>query len=534
MDLIGHRASGIGHRASGIGHRASGIGHRASGIGHRHFVNRFISPLILRQNVLFLLLSFCFKHFHCKSHFVVKITTLTAHSKLKLTQIMGLILLSQWILVGSANAILTATSSQIITGNAPQVVALSSADKHGFTVNGVFYSEASGTIKSSEVKEFDGNLTLNDFKVAIYTSKNLDKVENYSDIDGDSADPQEPFKVESTNYWWYDNNGVRIIGNDKKKMIGCGSGFSMPLKLILETKVKAYSQYGIPNESKQITLAKTYQIAPKSELCYAKPNSTIVHPEHQWIGVDLKTEAYYFNRPEYANRHPLVGGGYTQDYVPNYGFKVKPVVSSKTFPATGFPGAKFQLVMTGAQTDYRYQLINNPGRGVSIDQNGVVKLNSKPLGNVTVRATLKRDPSIVHDYTFNATAIWGIPQNFRGTFNVVQQRCGGLQNMMSREQLTNSPRYEGQAAELDRDKLTVSNSYTRAIGDSILGEWGWTTKSSYPDSEWQELNPDYFMSRYWTINAREPGVYSVVHSHDGFIGFFLAEDSRLGYAICKG
>ncbi|WP_143426331.1 hypothetical protein, partial [Gilliamella sp. Occ4-3] len=116
---------------------------------------------------------------------------------------MGLILLSQWIHVGSANAILTATSSQVITGNAPQVVALSSADKHGFTVNGVFYSEASGTIKSSEVKEFDGNLTLNDFKVAIYTSTNLDKVENYSDIDGDSADPQEPFKVESTNYWWY-------------------------------------------------------------------------------------------------------------------------------------------------------------------------------------------------------------------------------------------------------------------------------------------------------------------------------------------
>ncbi|WP_085165020.1 hypothetical protein [Gilliamella bombi] len=115
------------------------------------------------------------------------------------------------------------------------MVALSSADKHGFTVNGVFYSEASGTIKSSEVKEFDGNLTLNDFKVAIYTSTNLDKVENYNNID--NADPQEPFKVESTNYWWYDNNGVRIIGNDKKKMIGCGSGFSMPLKLTIKTNV---------------------------------------------------------------------------------------------------------------------------------------------------------------------------------------------------------------------------------------------------------------------------------------------------------
>ncbi|MCO6551222.1 MULTISPECIES: hypothetical protein [unclassified Gilliamella] len=60
-------------------------------------------------------------------------------------------------------AILTATSSRVITGNAPQMVALSSADKHGFTVNDVFYNEVSGTIKSSELKGFDGNLTLNEF-----------------------------------------------------------------------------------------------------------------------------------------------------------------------------------------------------------------------------------------------------------------------------------------------------------------------------------------------------------------------------------
>ncbi|MCO6554268.1 MAG: hypothetical protein J6572_04605 [Gilliamella sp.] len=447
---------------------------------------------------------------------------------------MGLILLSQWIHVGSANAILTATSSQIITGNAPQVVALSSANKHGFTVNGVFYSEASGTIKSSEVKEFDGNLTLNDFKVAIYTSTNLDKVENYSDIDGDSADPQEPFKVESTNYWWYDNNGVRIIGNDKKKIIGCGSGFSMPLKLIIKTNVSAHSAYGIPDVGKQITLAKTYQIAPKSQICYAKPNSTIVHPEYQWIGVDLKTDEYYFNRPEYANRHPLVGGGYTKDYVPNYGFKAQPIVSSNTFPTTGFPGAKFQLVMTGAQDDYHYQVINNPGGGVAIDQNGVVKLNSKPSGTVTVRVTLKRDNSVIHDYRFNPTSIWGVPKNFRGSFNAVQQHCGGLKNMMSRAQLTNSPRYEGQGAEL----TGLSNSYTRVIGGSILGEWGWTTKSSYPDSEWQEYYaPPDFTSRYWTSDSSViEGVQLqyVVHNHDGFTSTFTTEAPWLGYAICKG
>ncbi|WP_143426332.1 hypothetical protein [Gilliamella sp. Occ4-3] len=119
-------------------------------------------------------------------------------------------------IVSSANAILKATSSLVIARNALQVVALSSADKHGCTVNGVFYSEVSGTIKSSEVNGFDGNLTLNDFKVVTYISNNLNRVENYNNID--NADPQHPFKVESTYYWWYDNSGRRIIDDDKKKL----------------------------------------------------------------------------------------------------------------------------------------------------------------------------------------------------------------------------------------------------------------------------------------------------------------------------
>ncbi|WP_141675040.1 hypothetical protein [Gilliamella sp. Bif1-4] len=76
-----------------------------------------------------------------------------------------------------------------------------------------------------------------------------------------------------TNYWWYDNNGKRIADDDMKKAIGCGSGLSIPLKLIVQTEVKAYSTYGIPNESKQVTLAKSYQISPKPELCYAKPDA---------------------------------------------------------------------------------------------------------------------------------------------------------------------------------------------------------------------------------------------------------------------
>ncbi|MCO6538021.1 MAG: hypothetical protein J6567_08695 [Gilliamella sp.] len=437
---------------------------------------------------------------------------------------MSLILLSQLAISVPANAILTATSSQIITGNAPQVVALSSANKHGFTVNGVFYSEASGTIKSSEVKEFDGNLTLNDFKVAIYTSTNLDKVENYSDIDGDSADPQEPFKVESTNYLWYDNNGVRIIGNDKKKMIGCGSGFSMPLKLILETKVKAYSQYGIPNESKQITLAKTYQIAPKSELCYAKPNSIIIYPEYQWGKLgdnpDLNYRMYW-NSPDGRTRSKG-GGGYTQDYVPNYGFRIKPVVSSKTFPTTGFPGAKFQLVMTGAQTDYDYQLINNPGDGVVVDKNGMVKLISKPSGTVTIRAVLKRDASVMHEYSFTPISVWAKPQgDFKGDRASGWQRCGGINKLLSVNELTNAPTT---TIEID-PAIFWGGIFTRAIDGSLFSEWGFINQRSYPDSQWRG-------GVYWTRDRESSSKQYHVYSDSGHIG--TGNDSWNNYVACKG
>ncbi|MFQ0972146.1 hypothetical protein GYW75_09670 [Gilliamella sp. ESL0232] len=404
------------------------------------------------------------------------------------------------------------------------MLALSSADKHGFTVNGVFYSEASGTIKSSEVKEFDGNLTLNDFKVAIYTSTNLDKVENYSDIDGDSADPQEPFKVQMTNYWWYDNNGVRIMGDDKKKMIGCGSGFSMPLKLIIKTDVKAQSEYGIPNESESVTLAKTYQIAAKSEICYAKPNATITHQNAQWHGFDKNGNSQKWNL-ESSIINPEYGGGRTNDYVLNFGFKAKPTVSSKTFPTTGFPGAKFQLVMTGVQTDYEFSVITGSKDIIDIDSLGFITLKKKPLGELTVQATLKRDKSVKHNYSFNPTNIWAIPQSdFRDYWDIAQAKCGGAFNILSRDELTNSPQRKAPMYWNFKD-----NNYSRAIGGGLTAEWGQMNQTSYPSSDWRDAH-------YWTRDNYSPERHFVVHTVNGGVGYDSYENKigKINYIACKG
>jgi hypothetical protein len=489
------------------------------------------SSLIVQYSVLdasfsyLVFFPFSFGFFSFKPDFITKITALKACLKLKLTKI-SLVLLSQLAIVSSSHAILTATTTNVITGNAPEVIALSSADKQGFTVNGVFYSEANGNIKTDEIKEFDGNLTFNDFTISKYDSKNLDKVKNYRDIDGDNADPSVPFKLETTYYWWYDNTGKRIEGDDKKKIIGCGSGYAMPLKLIIKTNVKAYSAYGIPKESKSITLTKTYQIAARTQICYAKPNDIIAHPKEQWISYNSDGSSEGWHDKNRIKRHSIHGGGFTNDYVPDYGFKAKPTISSKTFPTTGFPGAKFQLVMTGSQSDYRYKILNNSGEGILIDDNGMVLLKNKPTGNITIRVTLKRDSTVYHDYTFNPTSVWLVPQaNGYMNWEAAKQRCGGVQNIPSLSMFTNSPQNN---IVLNTDWRFIANTFTRAIGEGVFAEWGYSDIASYPDSQWgsfpqaKDGKAYYWSSNVHTTNANmfvgdaragNVNAYNMKHNH---------------------
>ncbi|MCO6557823.1 MAG: hypothetical protein J6577_11425, partial [Gilliamella sp.] len=273
------------------------------------------------------------------------------------------------------------------------------------------------------------------------------------------------------------------------------------------------------------------QIAPKSQICYAKPNSTIVHPESQWISYNSDGSSESWNDKNRTKRHPIHGGGYTDDYVPNYGFKAKPIISSKTFPTTGFPGAKFQLVMTGSQTDYRYQMINNPGDGVSVDDNGMILLKNKPAGNVTIRAILKRDTMVYHDYTFNPTLVWLIPQgNNYMNWEDAKQRCGGVQNLPSLSMFTNSP--QNNIAPNTGWKY-IANTFTRAIGGGVFAEWGYSDIKSYPNSQWG--NFDEAMdgkAYYWSSNIHSNNFY--IFMGDARAGNINAYDINYQHLVaCK-
>ncbi|WP_176700942.1 hypothetical protein, partial [Gilliamella sp. wkB292] len=420
---------------------------------------------------------------------------------------------------------LSTTTAKAIEGSAPEVINIDlAANKQGFTVNGIFYSEASNNIKGDVVKEFSGDLSPANFIVKNFYYNSLDNTLNYADKDGDGIDTSKPFLLSFTSKQWYDGNGKLIT--DTSKTMGCGSSYPMPLTLEITTQVKTYSKYGIPRESDYVPIVKRYQISSKPQVCYAKPYAIEKMPQFQWLSFDSSNTFIAWNDSRYTSR-TAVGGGYTADYVPNMGFKTNPTESGgKTFPTTGFSGAKFQLIVAGAQTDYSFSVPNNPGGQVTIDPQGYVLLRGKPTGNVTVRATLKRDPTIKFDYTFNPTSVWANPlKDFFDIWSVAIQRCS-INNLLSYSELTNTPvddRLNG--------SFEIINGYTRAIGQGLLPEWGYSTQQTYPDSTWRDEG-----DRYWTKDLYYQSSYGThidVNSSSGLLGVDADAVGAPDYLVCR-
>ena len=502
MVLIKHQASSIKHQASSI-----------TLIDHFLFYNGFLFYISSYFNY-FLLHAIATKNYRTVC-------------RIKVIDILViLILLATFLLpINSANA-LSAVTSQKIIGNAPRFDDVQNAtNKLGFKVNDILYREFDNNIKSTEIKVFDGEFTFDNFQVQNYDTSNLVVLNNYKDSDGDGAHLNTPFIITDTEYKWFDNSGKQIDSSEYQHSIGCGSGYYMPLRLVIATQVKVKSQYGIPDESEYITLKKEYKIATKPAICFAKPNATITVENAQWHSFDDNGNSQPWNLNN-AQISSIYGGGRTTDYVLNFGFKASPTQSNgKKFPTTGFPGAKFQLVMAGSQYDYRFSLITPTSDVVTVSADGFVTLNKKPVGNVTIRATLKREPAITFDYTFNPTSVWAVPTgDYSAIWAVaVQDKCGSESNVLSRQELTNSP--QNQAPQF---WTYFDNNYTRKIGGGLSAEWGQMNQTSYPDSNWRN-------EHYWTRDYYSPDRHFVVHSVNGGVGYDGYENKigKINYIACK-
>ena len=368
------------------------------------------------------------------------------------------------IVTNSANAALTAVTANTIHGTAPKFTATSGANKLGFVINGTNYSEQIGNITSATPKFLSGGLTFNDFTVATFlTTADFNVATDYQDDDGDDAHPTTPFTIGTTTYSWEDGSNTPIPPADYNKMIGCGNGYTMPLRLTITTAVQIRSEYGDPRDN-TASLTKTYEIDSSTGICYLKPNQMNVFPGESWAGYNTAGVFTGWNTGT-GYRHPTYGGGYSSDFVPGKGF----IAGAATkFPTTGFPGAQFDMVMSNASNLWTYTV--ESGSNVTVSPTGQVLLTGKPggTGSVTIKATLKSDTSIFYEYTFNPTTVWlAFPSPYNDGHANAVTICGGLNNLPSRAELTNSPYSPPFGGVGFRD-----NSGTRAIGGGVLTEWG--------------------------------------------------------------
>lgn len=293
------------------------------------------------------------------------LNTLYLHLFFKKTTliIVGLLLLP----FTCANALIAATA-KAIEGNAPQVANIDlAASKHGFTVGGVFYSEASSNMKGNAVNLFDGNLKPSSFAVKNFYYDSLDNKLNYTDKDGDQIDTYKPFLLSFTSSKWYDANGKALTNISQR--LACDNAYTLPLTLEITAQLKTYSKYGIPKESDYVPVTKRYQISHKPTVCYAQPN----------LANDSSNNTQYqdLDGPDWGK-----GKGFIPQDINT---------AAKNFPSTGSDNLRFYLLLSGITPQ---EVVNING--------STIKSSS---GNVTLLLSAENTPGWGNSSSVSAVKI---------------------------------------------------------------------------------------------------------------------------------
>lgn len=209
---------------------------------------------------------------------------------------------------------------------------------------------------------------------------------------------------------------------------------------ITANNVKALSKYGDPIDNSYGSISQSYTVSVNDyKICFAKPNQMIVKWENTWLDGDSDpSDVYDTWNSGNPNRSSNYGGGYSNDFDPVQGFKASAAIK---FPTTGFPKAKFQLVMTHEQNNYTYS--SSQPLKVSVDSLGYVTIKGKPSGEVVITATPKNTEYPAVTYAFNI-GIWAIPDG-SGDKQYSQSLCGGVSNQLKRSEMTNTPYITAQA-----------------------------------------------------------------------------------------
>jgi len=180
--------------------------------------------------------------------------------------------------------------------------------------------------------------------------------------------------------------------------------------------------------------------------------------------------------------------------------------------------------MVGAQTDYKFNIKSFSKDVVDVDSQGFVILWKKPSGPITVQVVNKKNELMQFNYTFTPTNVWAVPTGDYngGWLEASTTKCGGTEKVLSRKELTNSPKNSAPMQWKYHD-----NNYTRSIDFSLGAEWGPMNENTYPESAWRSKH-------YWTRDNYTNDRQFVVHSVNGGVGYDGYENiGSINYIACK-
>ena len=406
--------------------------------------------------------------------------------RLSLILILKQVLFLSVLLFSSNNTLailsLSVTTQMYIHGNAPEIQ-MSGESK---VLNGI---QLKLNVPNSDPLIINPG-TSNELSVAFDTSPSMFSFDvdfsamnndDIIDVDGDYLGSSNNFKVESVTAEWRDKNN-NLIAPDSTASLGgniCKSeGYKGDSTLKLTFSISAKTQYGTPAESQPKEVSKTFTVKANDGICYIRPGVLAVNtlyptgwPEgdnNAWWGSNVVNLADPFDSNQFVK-----GTGFIASAVD---------ASGNHFPSTAFPYARFRIVPVNSISQYTYKILKNPNSSlknvprssVADSKSEFIFTNNVPskgdkfviqLTNTQTNATFFYQFSIQHWFYVHTGNLGFI------SFYDAESLCRNSGDRLpTRAELTNSPlAYDNNT---NTEWYLQGNGYKRAIGKSLMGEWG--------------------------------------------------------------
>ena len=302
-----------------------------------------------------------------------------------------------------------------------------------------------------------------------------------SDRDGDYLESSNSFIIQSITSEWKDQNN-NVIASDSTNPLGgnlcTGSSYKGDSSVTVTVQFFARTQYGIPTDSESRAVSKTFSVVANDGICYIRPGVLAINTPYPDGWPDGKNNASWGS--DIVNRSDPFD---PNQFVKQAGFIASAVdASGNHFPTTAFPYARFRIVPVNSISQYTYTMLKNPNSSLkNVPRSSVPESKSEFV--FTNNVPNKGDEFVIQvtNTQTNATflyrfSIYHWVYVHKGNLGYIsffesEKLCKNSGDRLpTRAELTNSPlAYDNNT----NDKWYIQgNGYKRAIGDSVMAEWG--------------------------------------------------------------